>query len=150
MAKDRSVAIVIRGGKILMEQVFYYNRLFLTVPGGGIDPGETPDQTVIRELKEECGVDGTIIRPLAIQKFSDHTEYSYYVSIPDNQEPILGYDPEEEFADNPALRGVLWMGLDEISEKDRAFLWSYGLLGISEFFDELVRWGDKISYPGKN
>jgi 8-oxo-dGTP diphosphatase len=29
----------------------------LFLPGGGIDPGETPRETVIREVREECGLD---------------------------------------------------------------------------------------------
>ena len=28
--------------------------LFTQFPGGGIEDGETPEQTAIRELKEEC------------------------------------------------------------------------------------------------
>jgi hypothetical protein len=39
------------------------------------------------------------------------------------------------------------MKLDQLSEKDRAFLWSYGLMEIDGFFDEILRWGDSISYP---
>ena len=35
--RNRSVAIVTRNGKILMEKVFYFGRLFYTVPGGGIE-----------------------------------------------------------------------------------------------------------------
>lgn len=150
MSRNRSVAIVVRNGKLLMEQVFYFNRLFYTVPGGGIEPGETPEQAVLRELKEECGLDGTIVRPLAVQYGSDgHAEYSFYVEIPDDQSPTLGYDPEEEFAENPALRDVLWMALEEITEKDRAFLWGYGLINIEAFYEKAVAWGDKISYPGQ-
>jgi 8-oxo-dGTP diphosphatase len=29
----------------------------LFLPGGGIDPGESPRETVIREVREECGLD---------------------------------------------------------------------------------------------
>lgn len=65
--RNRSMAIVIRDNKILMEKVFYFNRYFYTIPGGGIEEGETPEQTALRELKEECGLDGTIVRPLAVQ-----------------------------------------------------------------------------------
>ena len=38
--RSRSVAIVIRDGKILMERVVYFGREFFTVPGGGIEDGE--------------------------------------------------------------------------------------------------------------
>lgn len=145
--RSRSVAIVTRNGKILMEKVFYFGRLFYTVPGGGIEEGETPEQAAIRELKEECGLDGTLVRPLAVQyKESGSAEYSFLVSIPDDQEAITGYDPEDNRED-PALKEVLWMDLTEISEKDRAFLWSYGLMLVDGFFDEIKRWGDAISYP---
>ena len=147
--RSRSVAIVIRDGKILMERVFYFGREFFTVPGGGIEKGETPEEAAIRELKEECGLDGTIVKPLAVQyKDNRSAEYSFEVSISDDQEAITGYDPEET-SDNPPLKEVLWMNLNEISEKDRAFLWSYGLMLVPGFFDEIKNWGDEISYPGQ-
>lgn len=146
--RSRSVAVVVRNGKILMERVFYFGREFFTLPGGGIEKDETPETAVLRELKEECGVDGTIIRPLAVQYKSGGAEYSFEVSIPDDREPVTGYDPEES-AENPPLKEVLWMGLDEICERDRAFLWYYGLLSVEGFFDEIKSWGDEISYPLK-
>ena len=146
--RSRSIAIVVRDGKILMERVFYFGREFYTVPGGGIEPGETPEQAAIRELKEECGLDGRIIRPLAtIHKNRGGAEYSFEVEVSEEQEAITGYDPEES-AENPPLKEVLWMRLDEISEKDRAFLWSYGLMQVGEFFELITGWGDEISYPG--
>ena len=147
--RSRSVAIVVRNGKILMERVFYFGREFFTVPGGGIEKGETPEIAVLRELKEECGLDGTIVKPLSVQyKDNGSAEYSFEVSISDDQEAITGYDPEET-SDNPPLKEVLWMNLNEISEKDRAVLWSYGLMLVPGFFDEIKTWGDEISYPGQ-
>lgn len=68
--KNRSVAIVVRDGKILMERLCYPDanngKEFFSIPGGGIEDGETPEEAVIRELKEECGMDGTIEKPLAV------------------------------------------------------------------------------------
>jgi len=147
--RSRAVSIVIRNDKILMEKVHYFGRTFYTVPGGGIEDGETPEEAAIRELKEECGLDGKITRPLAVQYKQDTSaEYSFEVEIPDEQAPILGYDPEDT-SDDPALKEVLWMPLNKISEKDRAFLWSYGLITVGDFFEEIRSWGDEISYPEK-
>ena len=42
------------------------------------------------------------------------------------------------------------MNLNEMSEKDRAFMWRYGLLEIPEFCEEVMSWGDTISYPGND
>lgn len=60
--RNRSVVFVIRDKKILMEKLCYEGRTFYSIPGGGIEDGETPEQTAIRELKEECGLDGVIIK----------------------------------------------------------------------------------------
>ena len=150
--RNRSVVFVIRNNKILMEKLNYPSEGkddFYSIPGGGIEAGETPEQAAIRELKEECGLDGTIVRKLTELYNHNRTEYVFEVKVPDDQEPILGYDPEESENENPPLKEVLWLALDELSEKDRAFLWGYGLIQIPGFFDEVKSWGDEISYPGK-
>lgn len=37
-----------------------------TLPGGGVDHGESPRTAVLRELREECGVDGAVGELLAV------------------------------------------------------------------------------------
>lgn len=144
--RNRSVAFVVRDGKILMEQLTYDGRTFYSLPGGGIEDGETPEQAVIRELKEECGLDGVIVKKLAENYIAGRTEHAFEVSVPKEQEAIKGYDPEEPL-DMQSIKEVRWMRLNEMSEKDRAFMWSYGLLAIEGFFEEVLTWGDAISYP---
>ena len=145
--RNRSTAVVVRDGKILMEKVFYFGYYFYTVPGGGIEDGETPENAALRELKEETGLEGTIVRPLSVQyKLNGAAEYAFEVNIPENQNPIKGYDPEEA-ADNQPIKEVCWMALKDIPERDRAFLWSYGLITVGEFYEELRSWGGQISYP---
>ena len=42
------------------------------------------------------------------------------------------------------------MSLDEINEKDRAFLWSYGLISVDNFYEVIQTWGNEVSYPKMN
>ncbi|WP_189209031.1 MULTISPECIES: NUDIX hydrolase [Actinokineospora] len=39
-------------------------RLLWSLPKGHIEAGETPEQTAVREIAEETGIDGEVVRPL--------------------------------------------------------------------------------------
>ena len=75
------------------------------------------------------------------------TEYVYLVDVRDDQKEIVGTDPEIPQGREQAIRNVRWLKLEEFTERERAFLWSYGLLDVDGFFDTVVSWGDEISYP---
>jgi 8-oxo-dGTP diphosphatase len=54
---------------------------YWALPGGRMDPGEIIEQTVVREVKEETGLDTAIVSKLGeyVEKgVKDDVEYEYY------------------------------------------------------------------------
>ena len=147
---NRAQCVVHRGSRLLLVRHRHEDKEWWCLPGGGIEPGETPGEAALRELREECCVEGEIIQQINYSNYmlGDIADdaYTFLVDIRD-QQPQTGSDPELP-ADAQIIVKVAWLALDEVSERDRAFLWGAGLLGIVTFLDEVTGWDDLVSYPG--
>ena len=56
-------------------------RGYWALPGGRVEPGETVEQTIVREVKEETGLDAAVVRKIGEyneQGVQDEVEYDYY------------------------------------------------------------------------
>jgi 8-oxo-dGTP diphosphatase len=58
MVRDNKLLMIVRGGNT------YHG--WLALPGGMVDEGETVEEAVVREVKEECGVDATPLEILGV------------------------------------------------------------------------------------
>lgn len=66
--QSTSAVILDKRGRILLVQKNSYNNNEWSIPGGGIEEGESPERTIIRELKEELGSDKFEILKTSSQK----------------------------------------------------------------------------------
>ena len=48
------------------------------VPGGHVDDGETPEQCIVREMKEEMGLTLKQFKLFSVREFDDRIEYTFW------------------------------------------------------------------------
>ncbi|WP_456277012.1 NUDIX domain-containing protein [Bacillus sp. AK128] len=109
MNRSRAFAAIIKNDLILMVEESYPNHTFWTLPGGGLEKGESFEEAVVREVKEEVNLDVRVIKFLFSNQYELGEERCYLVELVDDQEPILGYDPEA--GSNQTLSDVKWHSL---------------------------------------
>ena len=142
---SRAQCIVHRQKRILMVKHCHEGETWWCLPGGRIEADETPEQAALRELSEECRVQGTVIRPTSVVTFAPDDQYYTYLIEIGAQAVSLGTDPE--LKGNQILVDVAWVRLNELTERDKVFLWTAGLLTIPEFFEEICPLPDVPPYP---
>lgn len=77
----RSRAIIIRNRHIALIKRQRDGHIYYVIPGGGMETGETPEQTAIRESREELGLHVAIERLLAKVVFHGREQFYFYARV---------------------------------------------------------------------
>lgn len=116
-----SRAIIIEDGKLL---TMFRRKIkkdgsikeYYVIPGGGLEEGETLEENVIRELKEEFNVDIEVVKFLGTEEYDD-TIANYFLCKIVNGTPRLGGEELERMT-NENYYEVRYINLNEIDSYD--------------------------------
>ncbi len=109
--------ILVRNGQLLVMHRLKFGHEYYTLIGGGVNPGETPVHTLLRETREETGIMIANPKLVYIEKTSKPygDQYIYradYVS----GEPVLATDSTEAKIHNMGqnLYEPKWLNIDKL------------------------------------
>jgi NADH pyrophosphatase NudC (nudix superfamily) len=112
-------AIVEHDGNVLLVRNKGWPEKWFGIVSGFLEKGETPEAAVLREVKEEVGLDGEIVRLIGIYSFfrlnqlilAYHVRAAGIVKIGEELEAVKAIPPEKlrpwEFGTGPAVRDWL-------------------------------------------
>jgi len=88
------------------------------VPGGHVEDDETPEECIIREMKEEMDLDIEGFQPLSVTEFDDRVEHVFWMKIELDIERINLTEGQrlKWFSENEAKATALAYGFNQIVE----------------------------------
>ena len=94
------------------------------VPGGHVEPDETPEECIIREMKEEMNLDLKDSQLFCEKEFDDRIEYTYWkhANLNINKIKLLEGQRLKWFTRQEAASTNLAYGFNEILEEFYAFM----------------------------
>ena len=120
--QKRVRAIIIKDNKILTIKRTKPDAIFWIIPGGGVEKGETNEKALIRECKEELGVDvqvNNLFREMDSKtpKTIGQREYFYFCEIKGGK---LGSGDGPEFNDSSYVGkyDIEWIDIDNLRNID--------------------------------
>ncbi len=114
---------IIRDNHILLirHREYESGRSYWILPGGGIEPGESEEECVRREIKEETNLDVRVISLLLNEPNPTKSMYlsrKTYLCAPNTGEASPGIEPEPDAASWYSITEVKWFDLYDESSWD--------------------------------
>jgi len=113
----RSAVVIIKDNKVLLMYRVNKNKKYYCFPGGQPEEGETPEQTAVREVKEETTLDVTLGKLLCKIEETDSkggTGYYYLCTKFTGTAKLSG--PEKGFSCPENLYELQWIDLDKLKD----------------------------------
>lgn len=143
MEKVRSQGVMLLKDKILIAKHFNYinNEEFWLLPGGSVKEKETPEDGIIREIKEETNLDVEIKEVLFDSKGDGRDAYSRYFTYlckAKNYENLkIGFETNS----NKKIIDLIWVSITDENTWNKYLLSNQFYPSMKEIKDELIKLG---------
>jgi len=112
---DRAAVIIVREGHLLLLRRRKRGERYDALPGGTIEPGETPKAAAIREIREETGLRVRVAGPV-LTLLNEHRQEIYYDAVVARGEPVLG-GPEARRNSKANSYVLEWVDLKKLARR---------------------------------
>ena len=108
----RVAAVVVRDGRVLLARHEKRGECYWVLPGGAVEPGETVAEALVRELREEAGLEIEVGELLFVNDgYRPEAEMvAVYFAA-----KTKGELPEARRSDEKVLREVRWFAPEELT-----------------------------------
>ncbi|MBI4769386.1 MAG: NUDIX hydrolase [Chloroflexi bacterium] len=116
MSRTRYQGAIVQNHQLLLVQHRHHDnsRAYWLLPGGGHEPGESPEDCVRREMREETGLEVRVERLLLefVKEWPGSRQtMATYLCTPLGGEARPGHEPEPEANSVYAIAAVAWLDL---------------------------------------